>query len=254
MLDTLLPSLQQTLRNNLVGLYLRGSLALGHFIPATSDIDVLAVTEQPINAAEFAALAALHVELAMLPHPFAQRLEIAYLDRINLKHFQPGQHHATLGQGETLAWTKHGANWIIERWTVREHGIVLLGPDPQSLIDPITQDNLRSAVRARLDDWADWARQPDDPDWCLPRSHEAYVVETMCRALYTNSRGAVSSKPHAVAWALEALAEPWRSLVQRSQTWRTDTTHDPTVVPEVRQFVEWVAGTASHTGAAGEAV
>ncbi len=31
------------------GVYLRGSLALGDFIPATSDVDVLAVTEQPVS-------------------------------------------------------------------------------------------------------------------------------------------------------------------------------------------------------------
>jgi len=44
-LNTLLASLQDSLGENLVGLYLRGSLALGDFIPETSDLDILAITE-----------------------------------------------------------------------------------------------------------------------------------------------------------------------------------------------------------------
>src|SRR5437762_11810 len=98
MLGALLPGLQDGLGNNLVGVYLRGSLALGDFIPATSDIDVLAVTERPVNAAEFAALAALHAHLAALPNPYANRMEMAYIDRVALKRFAPGLHHPTLGQ------------------------------------------------------------------------------------------------------------------------------------------------------------
>src|SRR5206468_610264 len=127
MLGALLPGLQDGLGNNLVGVYLRGSLALGDFIPATSDIDVLAVTERPVNAAEFAALAALHAHLAALPNPYANRMEMAYIDRVALKRFAPGLHHPTLGQGEMLAWSEHRDNWIVERWTVRECGVVLLG-------------------------------------------------------------------------------------------------------------------------------
>jgi hypothetical protein len=81
----------------------------------------------------------------------------------------------------------------------------------------------------------------DDLDWRLPRSHKAYVVETMCRALYTLTCGTLTSKVQAVAWALETLPEPWLSTVKRSQTWRSDTTVDPAINPQVQQFVLWVA-------------
>jgi hypothetical protein len=247
LLDILLPRLRAILGTNVVGVYLRGSLAFGDFIPATSDIDVLMVTAHPITDAVFAALAAMHAELAQLPHPFAQRLEITYLDRNNLKQFQPGQHYPTLGQGEALGWSEHGANWVIERWTVREHGIVVLGPDPKGLIDPITPDDVRSATRSRLHDWATWANHPDDPDWFLPRSHKAYVVETMCRMLYTLACGVVASKPHAVQWARGTLPDPWRTLVEQSQAWRTDATRDLTIVPAVRAFVHWTVMTGTRT-------
>jgi hypothetical protein len=241
MLEALLAGLRQELQEHLVGVYLRGSLALGDFIPATSDIDVLAVTERPVSDAQFATLAALHVQLTALPNPYANRLEMAYIDRAALKRFRSGQRHPTLGQGEALAWSEHRDNWILERWTVRERGVTLLGPDPRTLLDPIGSDELRAAVRARLRDWADWAEQVDDPDWLLPRAHKAYVVETMCRALSTLASGELWSKPRAVAWAIASLPEPWRATVARSQAWRSDTTSDPTIVEEVMRFVHWAA-------------
>src|SRR3712207_3141177 len=172
LLSTLLSGVRDKLRDNLVGIYLRGSLALGDF-NETSDVDVLAVTERPVDAEEFAALASLHADLAALPHPYANRMEIAYIDRAALKRFEPGVRHATLGQGEILAWMEHRDNWILERWTVRERGVTLIGPEPQTLIEPIMGDELRAAARARLRDWADWANQPDDPDWLLPLKHKA---------------------------------------------------------------------------------
>ena len=241
LLNALGGGVQERLGHNLVGVYLRGSLALGGFRPETSDVDVLAVTERPVNEAEFAALATLHTQLAALPNPYAERIEMAYIDRAALRRFQPGVRHPTLGQGDTFKWNEHQANWILERWTVRECGVTMLGPVPQTLIDPVSSGELCQAVRARLGDWAAWARTPDDPEWLAPRSHKAYVVETMCRALYTLAHAELSSKQRAVAWALEVLAEPWRSTVARSQTWRTDRALDPGIVPEVRDFILWTA-------------
>ncbi len=49
LLDFLVAGLRRSLGDNLCGVYLRGSLALGDFVPATSDVDVLAVTEQPVS-------------------------------------------------------------------------------------------------------------------------------------------------------------------------------------------------------------
>jgi len=63
----------------------------------------------------------------------------------------------------------------------------------------------------------------------------------MCRVLCTLACGDLLSKHRAVAWALERLPEPWCSTVERSQTWCVDDTLDPTIVPEVMQFVCWVA-------------
>ena len=48
LLDELVSGITDALGDNLVGVYLRGSLALGGFDPATSDVDVLVVTEHVV--------------------------------------------------------------------------------------------------------------------------------------------------------------------------------------------------------------
>jgi hypothetical protein len=245
LLDTLLARLQHELGDQLIGLYLRGSLALGDFIPATSDVDVLAVLEHAVSPTLFARLTDLHADLAGSANPYATRMEMVYLDRGAVRHFTPGQQHPTLGQGGRLHWEEHRANWIFERWTVREHGVILFGPDPRTLIDPIGKDELRAAARGRLSDWAAWAAAPEDPEFLLPRAHQAYISETICRALATVASGELWSKPRSVAWALAQLPEPWRTTVRDAQAGRTDRTDDPAKVDDIVQFVQWAAGDSS---------
>lgn len=246
-LDDLLSGIQGALPGNLVGVYLRGSLATGDFDPMMSDIDFFAITERPVSEEEFAALKLLHTRLSDLPNKYGHELEGPYINRNAARRFRPGVRYPTIARGEALAWSEHRANWVLERWTVRDHGITLLGPDPTTLIDPVSTEELRAAVCSVLTAWADWLDHPDDPEWLLPRAHKAYVVETMCRALFTLASGELPSKQRAVAWALETLPEPWRSTVERSQAWRTDATPDPDIIPEVRNFLLW---TVSQGGSA----
>ena len=129
-----------------------------------------------------------------------------------------------------MTWQEHGSNWLLERWMVREQGMPLFGPDPQSLIDPIHPAEIKAASAERLQDWAEWARDESDPDWQLPRSHKAYAVETVCRALYTVEHGELAPKREAVDWAKQTMPEPWRGLIHRSQAWRRDWTIDTRLI------------------------
>ncbi|MDE3228294.1 MAG: DUF4111 domain-containing protein, partial [Chloroflexota bacterium] len=244
LLDTLLAGMREALGANLVGIYLRGSLALGDFEPDASDVDFFAITTRPMTDAEFAALAALHAALSASPNPYGAHLEGPYLDRAAAWRYQPGQRMAAIARTEALAWSEPGANWVIERWVVRERGVTLLGPDPRTLIAPISADDLRAAARARLPDWANFARQTDDPEWQAHRGHKAYCVETMCRALHTIATGEAQTKPQAVAWALANLPEPWRATVARSRAWHGDPTRDDSLNPEVQRFILWAASQA----------
>jgi predicted nucleotidyltransferase len=242
----LLPGVRDALGANLFGVYLIGSLALGDFDPKTSDVDVLVVTERPVSDGEFAVLAALHNRLPRLRNEFGQEYEVYYIERAALRRWEPGQQHLRAEPFADLHWESHRANFVMERWVLRERGLTLAGPEPKTLIDPVSADEIREAarseIRIRIDDWA--GGQPM-PAWLRQRGSQGFEVETACRALYTVATGELCSKPRAVAWAMGTLPARWRPLLQWSQRYKKDETPDESRLDEVIAFVRYAAERAS---------
>ncbi|HLO28355.1 MAG TPA: aminoglycoside adenylyltransferase domain-containing protein, partial [Anaerolineales bacterium] len=89
-------------------------------------------------------------------------------------------------------------------------------PDPTTLIDPISSQELRSAVLGILQEW--WFPMLDDPTWL--RQHESnyhgFTVITMCRALHALQHGTIVSKPVAVQWAKDHLGDQWHTLIDQA--------------------------------------
>jgi hypothetical protein len=243
LIDALLTSLDEAVGDNLLGVYPRGSLALGAFDPDYSDVDVFVVTERRVSDQEFEALTVMHDCVRALPNRYAPTLEVAYLDREAFRRFTPGERHPTITSHDPFRWERHDSNWVLDRWMTREHGSAWHGPDPKSLIDPITDEELRAALRKRIDEWAHWATDvpEEDREWFHERAHQCYVIETTCRALHGLAHGGLPTKPQAVAWALATLPEPWRELVVRSRDWRMQEDMDEKTAAETAAFVRWAA-------------
>ena len=244
LIEDLLAGVSEALGDNLLGVYLRGSLALGDFDPETSDVDILVVTWLPVSEAEFERLAALHARVPPAKaNEYRRRYEVSYIDRASIKRFGPGERrHPRCADDAPFGWAGHRPNWVLERWTVREQGVTLLGPDPKTLIDPIDAEEIREAVRdelrERLRHWTDgsWPREE-----MLHRGAQAFEVETVCRALYTLATGELPTKPQAVAWALAAAPKPWRALIEWARVYRGDGTRDAAKIEDVMSFLEWAA-------------
>ncbi len=240
LLDALLAGVGEALGENLVGFYLCGSLALGEFDPATSDVDALVVTGLTLSDAEMGRLAAVHARMPPSYEAPGRDYEVYYIDRATLWRFGPGQRHVKVGPDDPLGWTEHRPNWVIERWVVHEHGVTLTGPDPKTLIDRVAPDEMRWAageeVRWRLAHWRDGTWPMSE---MAHRGAQAFEVETVCRAVHTADAGEVSSKRVAVEWALGALPERWHGLIEWSQRHKKDPTQDPARVSEVLEFLAW---------------
>lgn len=224
-LHELRSGIQTILGIHFCGMYLSGSLALGDFASDRSDIDVVIVTDTDLSDDLLAALRALHNRFNGSESPWATEVEAAYIPQNALRRYDPAHAyhpHIERGAGETLAMDRLDSGWIIQRAILREHGVVVAGPDLHTLIDPVHPDDLRRAVVALMDDW--WGPMRDDPS-PLHRHHigyQVYAVLTMCRILYTLDFGAVVSKPVAARWAQETLGERWAALIERALAWRKD--------------------------------
>jgi predicted nucleotidyltransferase len=201
-------------------MYLFGSLALGAF-NAGSDIDYVVVTENPLATAVVAQLAALHDQIAALPNRFATEIEASYIPRQAFRRYdvQDRIHpHLDRGQGERLVpqWT-HEEDWIVQRYVLYQHGKTITGPDVRTLLDPVSADELRSAVSVILRDW--WLPMVADDHRLQKSSYQTYAVLSLCRIAYTLQQGDVISKLAAASWMLDR--EPrYASLIQRALKWQ----------------------------------
>jgi hypothetical protein len=205
--------MQGVLGDQLVGLYLYGSLSSGDFDPASSDVDFVAVTRDAIaeNDSAFEHLREMHGRVAASGLPFATNLEGSYIPLAGWRRYDPATAwHPTIGHDWPFKLGFHDANWVIERAIVRERGGVLYGPPPETLTDPISPQQLRAATCQQLADV--WRRRIEDPDWPRAGMYAAFAVLTLCRALYTLQHGAFCSKPVAAAWAAQTHPD-WESRI-----------------------------------------
>lgn len=223
LLHALLDGVRAALGPRFIGMYLYGSLSLGDFDPASSDVDFLVVTTEQLPDDAIERLRALHATIAASGLPYATYCEGSYIPRAALRRYDPANAvHPTISTEEPLHLGRHESNWVLEYAILREHGVTVVGPPPSTLIDPVTPDDLRAATRAQL---AVWQARAEDVTWLRPRYYQAFAVLTLCRALYTLTRGALVSKPHAAAWATEAYPQ-WQPIIERSLRWRADHADD----------------------------
>jgi hypothetical protein len=247
LVDTLLAGVSEALGDNFVGLYLTGSLALGGFDSATSDVDIIVVTQRPLSDAEFAEVAALHERVSPDNNQCGLPYDATYIDRATLWRYAPGQRHVKVGHGEPLHRGDHRPNSVLERWTVRERGMVVAGPDPKTLIDATSPYEIRQAVRDelryRLRAWTEglWSREELEV-----RSAQAFEVETACRALYTLRTGDMCTKDEALAWAHRNLPKRWHDLTWWARRHRGDATKDEARAEDALAFLRWATSEA-HT-------
>ncbi len=221
LLARLLDGARSILGDDLVGFYLHGSLAIGGFNPEVSDVDFLVATAGLLPEETVAELSAMHQELAAADSSWATELEGSYIPRAALRRYNPARaRHPQLEHGSsTLGVEQHDSDWVINRYILREHGVVVTGPEPETLIDPIGPNELRHAVRNLL--WW-WELQLEDTTRLETSRYQAYAVLTMCRVLYTLEHGDVAPKPEAARWAQGATSRPWPALIQRALAWRPD--------------------------------
>jgi predicted nucleotidyltransferase len=201
------------LGDDLIGLYLVGSFALGGF-DHDSDVDFLCVTRDELTPAQQASIQAMHERLHDLETSWAQHLEGSYISAARLRLEPDGSLLFYLDNGaRDLVWSDHCNKFVI-RWTLHRHGVALHGPPSNTLLEEVTSESLRLETLGTLRSWLEYIQT--DPHSLETRWSQTYAVITHCRMLYTLLKGAVASKPAAVAWALEHLDSSWAGLIERS--------------------------------------
>lgn len=242
-LGQLTRGVQAVLGPNLVGAYLQGSFACGD-ADEHSDVDFLVVIGQPLSEIERKALQTLHEQIYDLPSPWAKHLEGSYFPAYLLRREDPARSKLWYldNTSRVLEQSDHD-NSLVVRWQLREHGIALAGPHPQTLVEPIPPDDLRREIRAVMRDWG--AEIFAGKYVINNRWAQAFAVVMYCRMLQTLQTATIESKPAGVRWALQHLDPRWADLIRRAWDDRPDpstkyrTPADPNDVAGTIEFIRY---------------
>jgi len=194
-----------------VGIYAHGSLALGCFNEARSDIDLLVVVARPLELEEKLALIDLLLRVSAAPYG----IELHVLSTEQLEHWRhpsPFELHYGETHREALAFEPVAA---LERMSptdadlaphvkiARAAGIPLAGPPPETVFPEVPWEDYADALRRDL-------------EWTRASRSALYGVLSPCRAWASLESGEVHSKATGAKWALGRLPPDLRPQVERA--------------------------------------
>jgi hypothetical protein len=197
-----------------VGMYLYGSLATGGFDLSRSDIDFVVITTGHLQPPTIEALEAMHFALLESGNPWVKKLEGAYVPEAVIWRHNP--HHPpvpTLNEGRFYL-APLGSDWILQRKMLKDSHKAISGPALDEMINAISADELKDAVREVLVHW--WVPMLKNPARLEDPGYQPYAVLSMCRSLYTLSTGELVSKQAAANWAQKSLLAEWSGLIENA--------------------------------------
>jgi hypothetical protein len=249
-LALLLARVEEILGNQFVGMYLYGSLSSGDFDPGSSDVDFAVITDGLLLAETVSALEAMHTDLSANGPAWAHKLEGSYVPKDLIRRHDPhGPPCPTLNEGRFYL-DPPGSDWVIQRHVLRECGVVVRGPHPQTLIEPVSAEEIKRAVLGILHEW--WFPMLEDAAWLRKNGspYQAYAIISMCRVLHALEHGTIVSKPAAAAWAQARFGERWSPLIERALAVRSAARHDPdpgSLPPLLEESLDFISFTQEQT-------
>lgn len=178
-------------------LFVGGSAATGDYRPVVSDIDLVALTNGPVDQVRRHALHSIHVKLDR-GTASGLNLGCAYIDQSMLVDIDA--RHPT--------WT-HGARVIraltaIPRVELARYGYSLLGRSPQTVFPEVNDNDIRLAARRELGGY--WSLAAARPWWWLDRDMIDLGLTSMARGRHALDTGQLLTKTAAID---AAHAPPW---------------------------------------------
>ncbi|OCL26604.1 hypothetical protein U472_11510 [Orenia metallireducens] len=235
LLDKFVSNVNNILKQQLVSIYILGSLAVGDFNLNSSDIDFLVITETNLKKEIITYLRNMHYELVSNNPIWGDRLEGSYISKDKLKEFQPPENPRPYIHKGQLKLLRYGNEWIIEKYVLKKHGMILKGEDLRSEIKYIKQNDLKRVTLKILYNW--WKPMINNKSKLYDDEYQAYAVLSMCRVIYTLHHGTVVSKPKAARWVKKELSEKWDSLINDALMWSKDMKFNR--IDEIVKFIKY---------------
>lgn len=227
-------TLGELLGEDLVGLYVHGSLASGAFRRNRSNLDLIAVVRRTLPDGLRADVARVLATLSE-SRPMREDIDVDVLSEQNVRHFEhPMPCEVRYGRGTRASLPAR----LVD---VREHGVILVGPSPSALFSPVPWYAYVNALESEL---LRAAR--------ATRAHPERVILAACRVLYgvKNLQMHAANKDEAATWAMGRVPDDYRSAINDAlQIYRgtkstEDAVFEQTQVENLCRYVQDQAGSS----------
>lgn len=217
-LDFLARGIQDIFGEDLIGLYLTGSLSYGDFVEGRSDIDLAVVLKNPAASGKIELVSQLHSETAQKYEKWSQRIECSYVPLAMLPSTMPPKEpRPYVGEGKFYPEAFYGNEWLINKYFLYKYGMALIGPEFKTLAEPINVADVRQACVKDL--YQEWKPKIADIDYLNNSHYQSYLVLNLCRILHTVICGEPVSKTAAASWAQKEFPQ-WQTLIETAANWR----------------------------------
>jgi len=258
--EAFVDAIKTELKENLIGIYLVGSLATGDF-DLDSDVDFLVVTKTELSETKIKALQDIQVRIHDIDCYPAKHLEGSYISVSDLNDW------STVGEKELYYFDNgstvfersvHDNQWHV-RWILRERGITLIGQKPEAIVEPVPLDELSNEIKeAMLQVMKLFEDEMDQPlGYFNSRFGQCFTVLTYCRMLYTLHTGTVQSKKACMEWAKHFVEPEWVNIIDQAWNEREGVRFGlkigqrakETLLHETLEFIQYVVAQIDNIGA-----
>jgi hypothetical protein len=235
---------QSILGDNFLGAYLGGSFAHGGW-DMDSDVDFNVLVERELDQENLAALKNLHTNIFNMASYWGKHMEGSFFPQAVLRDLSRVKEPIWYLDNGSLDFEKDSHdNTLVNRWVLREHGLVLYGPKPDLWIPPISRIMLKAEVYNTMQSWGKEILTDQyriDNLWA-----QAFAVLSFCRMANTLSEGEIHSKAEGAAWAKKNLAARWHNLImdaleaRQNQYEKVYQTADQIKVDQTKAFIQHI--------------
>ena len=210
-------AVRRILVDNLLGVYLHGSLAMDCFNPERSDVDILVVTRQGMAVETKRAIAELLLRYSSAPRP----IEISFLHTAQLRPWAyPTPFDLHYGEGWREKYASELASGAWRQWNTvvhkdpdlaahvtitRARGVCLYGAPILAVFPPVPRRDYLASILGDVRDALE--RLAEDP---------VYGVLNICRVYWYLCEGRICSKEEAGAWAARTLPDEFQGVVTQA--------------------------------------
>jgi hypothetical protein len=214
-LQNLIALVNQQLPGLIKAFYLEGSIALGGFNERSSDIDFVAILERQTTLTEIESLRHIH-EVVEKTYP-QWEMSGSYLRWDDFSCPEKKSKPILYFHDGTLKHNGHFEFSSVEGWILKNHGIPIIGPDPQELPFTVDWHLLIKKMRENLNCyWVSWTRRPNRiiimlSDWGIQ-----WAVLGVLRQFYSFRENTITTKVKAGEYALTCLSGRWHRLIREA--------------------------------------